>query len=42
MSTRKDISEMEDTSVQKVGMRDDKEKETYEPYKSRERYYERL
>ena len=36
------MSEMEDTSMQKVGMRDDKEKETYEPYTSRERYYEQL
>ena len=36
------MSEMEDTSTQKVGMRDDKEKETYEPYTSRERYYEGL
>jgi hypothetical protein len=36
------MSEMEDTSMQKVGMRDDKEKEMYEPYKSRERYYEPL
>ena len=38
VSPRKDISEMEDTSMQKVGMRDDKEKETYERYMSRERY----
>jgi hypothetical protein len=36
------MSEVEDTSMQKVGMRDDKEKETYEPYTSRERCYERL
>ena len=42
MSPRKDISEVEDTSVQKVGMRDDKEKETYEPYMSRARHYEKL
>ena len=39
---RKDMSEMEDTTTQKVGMRDDREKETYEPYTSRERYYEQL
>ena len=37
---RKVMSEVEDTSIQKVGMRDDKEKETWEPYTSRERYYE--
>ena len=36
------MSEMEDTTMQKVGMRDDKEKKAYEPYTSRERYYERL
>jgi len=36
------MSEVEDTSMQKVGMRDDKEKEMYEPYMSRERCYERL
>jgi hypothetical protein len=41
-SPRKDMSEMEDTTMQKVGMRDDKEKEAYEPYTSRERYYEQL
>ena len=41
-SPRKVMSEMEDTSTQKVGMRDDNEKETYEPYTSRERYYEGL
>ena len=39
---RKVMSEIEDTSMQKVGVRDDKEKETYEPYASRERYYGRL
>ena len=39
---RKVMSEMEDTSMQKVGIRDDKEKEAYEPYISRERYYEQL
>ena len=39
---RKVMSEIEDTSMQKVGMRDVKEKETYEPYMSRERYYEQL
>ena len=42
VSPRKDMSEMEDTSMQKVGMRDDNEKETYEPYTSRARYYEQL
>ena len=36
------MSEMEDTSIQKVGIRDDKEKEMYEPYMSRERHYEQL
>jgi hypothetical protein len=36
------MSEMEDTSMQNVGIRNDKEKETYEPYTSRERYYEGL
>ena len=36
VSPRKDMSEMEDSSMQKVGMRDDKEKERYEPYTSRE------
>jgi hypothetical protein len=41
-SPRKIMSEMEDTSMQKVGMRDDREKETYDPYISRERYYEQL
>jgi len=30
MSPRKDINEMEDISVQKVGMREDSEKKTYE------------
>jgi len=42
MSPRKTMSEMEDTIVQKVGMRDDKEKEVYESFMSRERYYEQL
>jgi hypothetical protein len=41
-SPRKAMSEVEDTSMQKVGMRDDNEKETYDPYTSRERYYEQL
>ena len=36
------MSKMEDTSMQKVGTRDDKEKGTYEPYTSCERYYEQL
>jgi hypothetical protein len=40
MSPRKDMSEREEISMQKVGMRDDKEKKVYEPYMSRERYYE--
>ena len=40
MSPRKDMSEREEISMQKVGMRDDKEKKVYEPYTSRERYYE--
>jgi hypothetical protein len=30
-SPRKVMSEMEDITTQKVGMRDDKEKEIYEP-----------
>ena len=34
VSPRKNISDMEDTSMQKVGMRDDKEKETYESHTS--------
>ena len=34
------MSEREEISMQKVGMRDDKEKKVYEPYTSRERYYE--
>ena len=42
MRPRKVMSEMEDSTMQKVGMRDDKEKETWEPYTSRERYYEQL
>ena len=42
MSPRKAMSEMEDINMQKVGMRDDNEKETYEPYRSRERYYEQM
>ena len=36
------MSDMEDTSMQKVGMRDDNEKETYDPYTSRERYYKQI
>ena len=40
MSKRKAMSEIDDTSVQKVGTRDDKEKEMCESYTSRERYYE--
>ena len=30
------MSEMEEISMQKVGMREDSEKKTYEPYTSRE------
>jgi len=36
------MSEMEDITMQKVGMRDDNEKEMYEPYTSRQRYCEGL
>jgi hypothetical protein len=36
ISPRKDVSEMEETSVQKVGTRDYREKNTYESYTSRE------
>ena len=39
---RKVMSEMEDSTMQKVGMRDDKEKKTYEPYRSWERCCEWL
>jgi len=39
MSPMKDMSENEERSMQKVGMRDDREKKTYEPYTSRERCY---
>ena len=38
-SPRKNMSESEERSMQKVGMRDDREKKTYEPYTSRERSY---
>jgi len=41
MSQRTVTSELEDTSMQKVGVREDKEKKTYEPNTSRERRYER-
>jgi len=34
------MRDMEGISVQKVGMREDSEKKTYEPYTSRERYCE--
>ena len=34
------MSEMVDTSMQKVGMREDNEKKTYDSYISRERRYE--
>jgi len=40
MSTRKAMNEREDTSMQKVGMREDNEKKTWESYTSRERRYE--
>jgi hypothetical protein len=33
------MSETEDNDMQKVGMREDKEKKIYESYTSRERYY---
>jgi len=39
MSPRKDMTETEDISMQKVGMRAESEKKVYEPYTSRERYY---
>jgi len=39
MIPRKAKSDMEDTSMQKVGMREDREKKAYEPFTSRERYY---
>jgi len=39
-SPRTAVSDMEDTSMQNVGMREDKEKKTYEPNTSRERRYE--
>ena len=38
-STRKVMKEMVDNNMQKVGMREDKEKKIYELYTSRERYY---
>ena len=38
-SPRKTTREMVDNSMQKVGMREDKEKNAYESYTSRERYY---
>ena len=34
MSPRKDMSEMEEISMQKVGMHEDNEKKMYEPYTS--------
>ena len=40
MSKRKAMSVMDETIVHKVGRRDDKEKEMYESYTSRERYYQ--
>ena len=38
-SARKVMRESVDNNMQKVGMREDKEKKTYELYTSRERYY---
>ena len=38
-SPRKAIMEMEDSNMQKVGMREDNEKKAYESYTSRERRY---
>jgi hypothetical protein len=38
-STRKAMRETVDNNMQKVGMREDNEKKTYELYTSRERYY---
>ena len=40
MSPKKDISEIEEISMQKVGVHKDSEKKTYEPYMSWEQYYE--
>lgn len=37
MSPRKEAREIEETSVHKVGMREEREKKTYESYTSRER-----
>jgi hypothetical protein len=42
MRPRKDVSEVEEISMQKVGRREDSEKQTYyeyDPCTSRERYY---
>ena len=36
---RKAMREMVDNNMQKLGMREDKEKKIYESYTSRERYY---
>jgi hypothetical protein len=38
-SARKAMRERVDSDMQKVGMREDKEKKIYELYTSRERYY---
>jgi hypothetical protein len=38
-SPRKTMREMVDNNMQRVGMREDKEKNIYESYTSRERYY---
>ena len=39
MSPRNDMTETEDISMQRVGMRAESEKKAYESYTSRERYY---
>jgi hypothetical protein len=41
MEPRKPMRETDDTSMQRVGIREDKEKKTYERYMSRERCYEK-
>ena len=38
-SPRNAMREMEDNNMQNIGMREDKEKKTYEPYTSWERSY---
>jgi hypothetical protein len=39
MNPRQAMREMVDNNMQKVGMREDKEKKIYESYTSRDRYY---